>query len=873
MIFWSCMYKRLFHYVMVACFAGLILFSPVNLLAHDGTHHVLLLNSYHQGYYYTNAAVSGIMREFFQSDLATEVFIEYLDVKRHRPEDVLPRAAALLNQKFPSDFFDVIIVADEPALELALRRRSQLDEQTPIVFFGLQPNRQKLPAGVTGVYEMLSYADTLELALKLHPGTRQVIATGNTVLDSSKRYNEEFIAQTQHLRDKIDIEFWFDLTLEQVLERVKKLPEDRVIMTASVLLQREAGYERLTSHYELSKAVSQVSNIPIYLDFRLPLGGGAVGGRVVDYPRQGVEAARMALQILASHAVLDIPAPLELPNQYVFDYEQLKRHAIAFSQLPKPRVVINQPNTSYAIEKHYLWLGGAALLGLTVLSLSLLQANYSRRRVEKSLRKSEQKFRSVFETTAVGMVLMSLDWKVVQVNQAMCRIAGGVEKDLLLRDIVDFYVTEDSEEECRLKDEIEQGRRQFFHSEKRYRDQVGNTVWGLNTVAAVNGEDGLPLYFVGLVQDITEQKKSENELQLSEAKYRQLTHEFETLLDGISDSLMLVSPQLKVVWGNKEAAKVLNTEPLMLVGWNYLDLCPSHGDDCPVLRCLKSGVREETQRSTADGRHWEIKAFPLTDTNGQVLSVIRMVSDVTEKLQLREEATRSAQLASIGELAAGVAHEINNPINGIINYAQVLADTLKEQEFATEILNEVIEEGGRIANIVGSLLSFARQGKDDKEPIAFSEIYAASLIMVESQFAKDGIVLDVDFPESLPLVQAHKQQIQQVVLNILSNARYALNARYPGRHENKRIEIRSSVTNEDCVQIRFKDYGTGIPEPLMRKVMDPFFSTKPSDKGTGLGLSISHGIIADHQGKLMIASEEGLYTEICVELPIGQEAQ
>lgn len=103
MIFWSRMYGRIFHSVKVVFFVGLLL-SPVDLLAHDGTHHVLLLNSYHQGYYYTNAAVSGIMREFFQSDLATEVFIEYLDVKRHRPEDVLPRAAALLNQKFPSDF-------------------------------------------------------------------------------------------------------------------------------------------------------------------------------------------------------------------------------------------------------------------------------------------------------------------------------------------------------------------------------------------------------------------------------------------------------------------------------------------------------------------------------------------------------------------------------------------------------------------------------------------------------------------------------------------------------------------------------------------------------------------------------------------------
>lgn len=837
---------------------------------------VLVLNSYHQGYIWSDVLTEAICTEFDQSPLPTELYFEYLDAKRYSADTIATRLADLFGEKYPAGFFDLVIAADAAALDFALQRRAEFKTDCPIVFSGIDPNDLPIESGLTGVMESPSYAETIELALRLHPDTEEIIVTGNTYLKSSRAHNADFLDAASRFQHQVKFTYLYDLPLAELLGELQGLPKDRLVMPVSLLWEKNGEHGHLITNRDLAGQITQQFEIPVYINFNLSIGSGAVGGKLVDYSRQGKSAAQIALQILNG---VDVDSIVEYTqsNSYMFDYDVLKRFGIPLRQLPKSSVVINRPATSYPVEKRYLWLGGLFIVGLMSLTVLLLKMIYIRRRVEKRLRKSEQKFRSVFETTAVGMAILSKDWKVMEVNNALCQISGYDQGELLYQHIDRFSFVSDDEDRHSLRRDIELGVRKYYHHEKRYQHKTGKTVWGRNSMASVCGEDGLPLYYVSLVQDITEQKKSGQELQLSEAKYRNLSREFEALLDGIPDSLVLLSPQMKVVWGNKGAAQIAGVTPGELAGRDCPTLCSrSNRNDCPVKRCFSSGKREEDQVRTHNDRHLEIKAFPLKDRNGVVISVIEMASDVTEKLQLREEALRSAQLASLGELAAGVAHEINNPINGIINYAQILTDEDEQSDSATEILNEVIQEGCRIANIVGDLLSFARQRKDGKEMIAFKEIYRACLTMLESQFAKDGIELDAKFPKDLPPVMAHKQQIQQVILNILSNAHYALNQKYPGRDEQKRIEICGrlvSEANAPRVQVEFKDYGSGIASDIIDKVVDPFFSTKPIDKGTGLGLSISHGIVSDHQGKMTIDSLEGGYTKVVVELPIAKQEE
>jgi len=253
---------------------------------------------------------------------------------------------------------------------------------------------------------------------------------------------------------------------------------------------------------------------------------------------------------------------------------------------------------------------------------------------------------------------------------------------------------------------------------------------------------------------------------------------------------------------------------------------------------------------------------------GKFEGIVCVAQDIT----MQSETMRAGHLASIGELAAGVAHEINNPVNSIINFAQILNDEVQRGEMPTEEIPErIIKEGDRVASIVRSLLSFARENdKKEKAPIRVQEVLEEVLALTKAQIQKDSISLKMDFPAKFPKILGDFQQIEQVFLNIINNARYALNQQYPQTHPQKRLIIHGSEETIDDlphIGVTFLDYGTGIPAATLDKIYNPFFSTKPSGKGTGLGLAISHGIITDHCGKLIFESNENEYTKVLILFP------
>jgi PAS domain S-box-containing protein len=378
-----------------------------------------------------------------------------------------------------------------------------------------------------------------------------------------------------------------------------------------------------------------------------------------------------------------------------------------------------------------------------------------------------------------------------------------------------------------------------------------------------------------LMEEANERKIAVEALQKSEKEYRNLSQQFNTLLDGIPDNLVLLSPELRIMWANKAAAKVFGKDVSKLKGEYCYGICCnifSPCENCPTSKSFLSGKEETAEILTCEGKVWDIRAFPIKDQDGNVKSVIELAGDITEKINLRAGAMRTKHLASLGELAAGVAHEINNPINNIINYAQLLIDEAKEKEIDTdnEISRRIIRDSERIAAIVRSLLSFARFRKEDKVNISLSDIFSDTLSLTSAQIRKDGIDLTINIPDKPIKISAHPQLIQQVFLNIISNSRYALNQKFPGTDKNKVLEIeceRINDNNKPFVEIIFNDQGTGIPRDILEKILNPFFSTKPTHIGTGLGLSISHGIISEHGGKFMVESIEGDFTKITIYLP------
>ncbi|AGW13902.1 two-component regulator propeller domain-containing protein [Megalodesulfovibrio gigas] len=263
-----------------------------------------------------------------------------------------------------------------------------------------------------------------------------------------------------------------------------------------------------------------------------------------------------------------------------------------------------------------------------------------------------------------------------------------------------------------------------------------------------------------------------------------------------------------------------------------------------------------------------VQQVAFRDAHGEPYALCGIALDVTEKKQLEAEALRAGQLASIGELAAGVAHEINNPITGIINYTQLLQDGYGSD--IPDMTQKILLLADRVATIARGLLSYSRSDREKPKPADLREVVTDSLSLSRYRFEKEGFHVEVELPDTLPHVQCRARELQQVLLNLLSNAFHALKEkRLKDDATRLTCTVRVYVPDEksDHVRLEVHDTGVGIPAAHLGKVCQPFFTTKPRNEGTGLGLSISSNIVARHDGLLTVASEEGRYTVVQVDLP------
>jgi len=269
----------------------------------------------------------------------------------------------------------------------------------------------------------------------------------------------------------------------------------------------------------------------------------------------------------------------------------------------------------------------------------------------------------------------------------------------------------------------------------------------------------------------------------------------------------------------------------------------------------------------------------IKDAQGRTIKTYGVNQDITERKKAEDEKKKiearlqqQQRLESIGTLASGVAHEINNPVNGIMNYAQLIADNLEPGNPLREYASEITTESDRISAIVRNLLAFSRHEKQSHSPADLRDIVNSTLGLVRTVIRHDQIRVDVDVPDNLPKVKCRSQQIQQVLLNLLTNARDALNEKYPGYHENKVIKLTVRLFEKDgkpWLRTAVENSGTVISPETRERLFEPFYTTKPRDAGTGLGLSISYGIVKEHHGELYLDSAAGEPTRFHMDLPVN----
>jgi PAS domain S-box-containing protein len=251
-----------------------------------------------------------------------------------------------------------------------------------------------------------------------------------------------------------------------------------------------------------------------------------------------------------------------------------------------------------------------------------------------------------------------------------------------------------------------------------------------------------------------------------------------------------------------------------------------------------------------------------SDAAGRVTEYEGIVKDITQRKLMHRQLLQADRLASLGQLAAGVAHEINNPLGLILGYTQLLLREAPEAEAVKEDLQTIEKQARNCKKIVEDLLNFARKSGTQMGAVNVSEALEAVIDVVRNQLELDNIVILTQLDADLPDIEGDAEKLKQVFMNLLINARQAIG-------KNGRITIATGRAPDDrSVTITFTDNGPGIAPDIQDKIFDPFFTTKPTGQGTGLGLSVSYGIIEDHQGDIGVVSEPGCGATFHIQLPL-----
>lgn len=491
-----------------------------------------------------------------------------------------------------------------------------------------------------------------------------------------------------------------------------------------------------------------------------------------------------------------------------------------------------------------------------------------------------------------------LDGRIIYVNRTECQ-AFGKSEDQLIGQSVESY-GEDPKRGATQRDIIETTK-----NEGAWRGEVvnftadGNEMFLDSRTQLVRDEKGAPIALIGISTDVTEKKRADAEM-------RRLRHFLANIINSMPSLLIGVNSEGGVTEWNQQAEKTTNIPAAKAIGKSIIDAMPQMAE---LLTVIKESAKTRQARFLGkrkrkiDGeiRYEDVTIFPLIGDQEEG-AVIR-VDDVTERVRLENMMVQSEKMMSIDGLAAGMAHEINNPLGGMMQNAEVIhnrmtTDSPANEKAAAEAgtsmsairrfletrqvlrqLTLIRESGRRAADIVENMLNFARRDETNASQRDLRELLDKTVELARNDydlkkkydFRDMEIVREYD--PNLPAVCCESGKMQQVFLNLLRNAAEALNEMKSatGKPESPKITLRAEV-EDDMVRLEVADNGPGIAEEVKRRLFEPFFTTKTVGKGTGLGLSVSYFIITEnHGGEMWVESDPGEGTTFIMRLPIARK--
>jgi PAS domain S-box-containing protein len=347
-------------------------------------------------------------------------------------------------------------------------------------------------------------------------------------------------------------------------------------------------------------------------------------------------------------------------------------------------------------------------------------------------------------------------------------------------------------------------------------------------------------------------------------------------IDSLTDALIAVDNQTRVFYMNTAGEKLTGCSLANAYQRPLKELL--HSWPQQILNIAQQSSRTATQeiRIEENGKYswYEIGSSLIYDSAGNVMGKVLLVRDVSdrvkatqEKNEMESKAHLASRLATVGQMAAGICHEINNPLTAVLGYSDLLTTQDLPEDIKQEF--EYIREGSRrIANIIRQLLAFSRETKPERKMVDINDIVENMLKLREYELRIANITVLTELAPDLPFTLADAGQLQQVFINIVLNAEAEMKL----AHGQGTLLIKTEYV-DDTIRILFKDDGPGIPNENMDRIFEPFFTTRKVGEGTGLGLSVCHGIIKEHNGRIYVRSEQGKGATFIVELPLLIESK
>jgi PAS domain S-box-containing protein len=505
----------------------------------------------------------------------------------------------------------------------------------------------------------------------------------------------------------------------------------------------------------------------------------------------------------------------------------------------------------------------------SISKLSIYRDISERKRREEKLRASEENFKNLFEHVACGVFISSKEGKFLNANRALLDMLGYESNDEFLKiDITkDLYVRPEDRE--KFIEMIERDGRVIDY-DVEFKRKDGRTLPVLLTGHARYDKNGNVIGYEGLNVDISQRKLMER--QLKEA------YDFiNKIIQSSPNAIMATDMTGSILIWNRAAEETLGYKAAEVIGKMSIDKIYPEGTARKVMQML---------RSPDHGGVGKLKAYPMVyvrqdgtvvegnlsaaiiyDVNGKEIASVGSFVDLKERLEMeralrrtQEQLLQSEKLAAMGRLTSQIAHELNNPLYGIMNTLELLKTEVSPQSKRRKVLEMALSETVRLSELLRKMLSFSRPDQEEKQAVDLNTVVDEILLLHEKQLQENDIKIKTSFAGELPPIMASKNQLRQVFLNLVANARDAM-----PDGGTLSVKTHSDKTN---VKIEIGDTGVGIKEEHLKRIFDSFFTTKDSIKGVGLGLSVCYGFIKDLGCDIQVRSAVGTGTTFTITLPI-----